>query len=213
MLELSSTFRIHRYPTALIDRVMLADGRSVLVRPVLPQDGELHRRFVRELSPASRYRRFHFALSELPDSTLDYLTKVDYASHLALLGEAFDERGDEVQVAEARYVRRTDADEADVADFALAVADRWQGLGLGRQMLAALVHGARRGGVRRLEGSVLADNEPMCSLLRRHGWRLRIDPDDGRLLVARLELAAVPVPAIASAIAPAIAPALEVAPC
>ncbi len=206
MLELSSTFRIHRYPAALIDRVMLADGRSVLVRPVLPQDGELQQRFVRELSPVSRYRRFHSAISELPDATLDYLTNVDYASHLALLAETFDELGEEIQVAEARYVRRTDADEAHVADFALAVADRWQGLGLGRRMLAALVDSARRAGVRRLEGSVLADNEPMCVLLRRHGWRLHIDPDDGRLLVARLELAPMPASAPAPGRAPAAAP-------
>jgi len=207
MLELSSTFRIHRYPAALIDRVMLADGRSVLVRPVLPQDGELHQRFVRELSPVSRYRRFHSAVSELPDATLAYLTNVDYASHLALLAETFDGRGEEIQVAEARYVRRTGADEAHVADFALAVADRWQGQGLGRRMLAALVDSARRGGVRRLEGSVLADNEPMCVLLRRHGWRLHIDPDDGRLLVARLELAPMSASAPASAPAPGRAPA------
>jgi len=200
MLELSSTFRIHRYPAALIDRVMLADGRSVLVRPVLPQDGALHQRFVRELSPASRYRRFHSAVSELPEATLDYLTQVDYASHLALLAETFGERGEEVQVAEARYVRRTDADEAHVADFALAVADRWQGLGLGSRMLAALVDSARSAGVRRLEGSVLADNEPMCVLLRRHGWKLRIDADDGRLLVASLELAPMSVPAPAAAL-------------
>ncbi|MBX3589304.1 MAG: GNAT family N-acetyltransferase [Burkholderiaceae bacterium] len=213
MLELSSTFRIHRYPAALIDRVMLANGRSVLVRPVLPQDGALHQRFVRELSPVSRYRRFHSAVSELPEATLDYLTQVDYASHLALLAETFDERDGEVQVAEARYVRRTDADEAHVADFALAVADRWQGLGLGRRMLKALVDSARRAGVRRLEGSVLADNEPMCVLLRRNGWKLRIDPDDGRLLVARLELAPVPAPALAPALLPALAPALEAAPC
>ena len=213
MLELSSTFRIHRYPAALIDRVTLVDGRSVLVRPVLPQDGALHQRFVRELSPVSRYRRFHSAVSELPEATLDYLTQVDYASHLALLAETFDERDGEVQVAEARYVRRTDADEAHVADFALAVADRWQGLGLGRRMLTALVDSARRAGVRRLEGSVLADNEPMCVLLRRNGWKLRIDPDDGRLLVARLELAPVPAPALAPALLPALAPALEAAPC
>jgi len=193
-IDVPAMFRIHRYPAALIDRVMLADGRSVLVRPVLPQDGELQQRFVRALSPASRYRRFHSAVSELPHATLDYLTQVDYASHLALLAETFDEQGGEIQVAEARYVRRDDADEARVADFALAVADRWQGLGLGRHLLGALVDSARRSGVRRLEGSVLADNEPMCGLLRGQGWRLRIDPDDGRLLVAGLDLA--PAPAL-----------------
>lgn len=193
-IDAPAMFRIHRYPAALIDRVPLADGRSVLVRPVLPQDGELQQRFVRALSPASRYRRFHSALSELPHATLAYLTQVDYASHLALLAETFDEQGGEIQVAEARYVRRSDASEAHVADFALAVADRWQGVGLGRHLLGALVDSARRSGVRRLEGSVLADNEQMRGLLRGQGWRLGMDPDDGRLLVAALDLA--PAPAL-----------------
>ncbi|RPH61798.1 MAG: GNAT family N-acetyltransferase, partial [Burkholderiales bacterium] len=143
----------------------------------------------RALSPTSRYRRFHSAVSELPSATLDYLTQVDYASHLALLAETFDEQGGEIQVAEARYVRRTDEDEAHIADFAVAVADHWQGLGLGRHLLNALVASARNGGVRRLEGSVLADNEPMCALMRGLGWRLRGDPDDARLLVASFDLA------------------------
>lgn len=189
VLDTPAMFRIHRYPAALIDRVVLADGRSVLLRPVLPQDSDLHQRFVRELSPTSRYRRFHSALSELSGSTLAYLTQVDYASHLALLAETFDERGGEIQVAEARYVRRLDEDEAHIADFAVAVADRWQGLGLGRHLLNALVASARNGGLRRLEGSVLADNEPMCALMHGLGWRLRRDPDDARLLVASLDLA------------------------
>ena len=184
-----ATFRIHRYPAALIDRLMLADGRCVLVRPVLPQDDMLQQRFVRELSPLSRYRRFHSALSELPVATLAYLTQVDYATHLALLAETFDEDGDERQVAEARYVRRGRPGETQVADFAIAVADGWQGQGLGKRLLDALVDSARRGGLQRLEGSVLADNEPMRALMRGRGWRMRTDPDDARLLVAGLELA------------------------
>ncbi len=190
-----AVFRIHRYPASLIDRVLLADGRSVLVRPVLPQDAELQQRFVRELSPMSRYRRFHSALNELPSTTLDYLTQVDYSSHLALLAETFDANGDEMQVAEARYVRRdayggasAQAPGGGIADFAIAVADTWQGAGLGSRLLAVLVAAARAGGVRRLEGSVLADNEPMRGFVRALGWRLRRDPSDARLVVAALDL-------------------------
>lgn len=190
----SAVFRIHRYPASLIDRVPLADGRSVLVRPVLPQDAPLQQRFVQALSARSRYRRFHSALSELSTGTLDYLTQVDYATHLALLAETFDERGDELQVAEARYVRRETArsagpaGEGGVADFAIAVADEWQGCGLGSRMLEALVASARAAGLQRLEGSVLADNDPMRALVRSRGWRLRRDPEDARLVVAVLDL-------------------------
>ncbi len=193
----ASTFRIHRYPASLIDRLTLDDGRSVLVRPVLPQDAALQQQFVRDLSPTSRYRRFHGPLRELPAGTLDYLTQVDYRAHLALLAETFDEHGEEVQVAEVRYVRRTaDDDDAEaeahtdagVADFAIAVADAWQGRGLGGRLLEVLVRSARDAGVRRLEGSVLADNEPMRGLMRARGFRLRRDPADAHLVIAWLDL-------------------------
>ncbi|MCD6679460.1 MAG: GNAT family N-acetyltransferase [Burkholderiaceae bacterium] len=175
----------------MIDKVTLADGRSVLVRPMLPQDAALHQQFVRALSPTSRYRRFHGSMRELSADMIEYLTQVDYRSHLALLAETFDSRGDEVQVADVRYVhRKAQGDGADerVADFAIAVADEWQGVGLGSRMLGALKTSARLGGVRRLEGSVLADNGPMRALMRARGWRVRRDPDDAHLLIAWLDL-------------------------
>ncbi len=184
-------FWIHRYPASLIDRLTLDDGRSVLVRPVLPQDAALHQQFVCALSQTSRYRRFHGPLRELSADTLEYLTQVDYRSHVALLAETFDARDEEVQVAEVRYVRRQAqggrVDEG-IADFAIAVADEWQGVGLGSRMIGALTASARAGGVRRLEGSVLADNEPMRALMRARGWRIRRDPEDAHLVIAWLDL-------------------------
>src|SRR5690606_1924002 len=186
-----AVFRIHRYPAALIDRVRLADGRSVLVRPVLPQDSALQQDFVRGLSAANRYRRCHSALRELPESTLDYLTQVDYASHLALLAETFEDDGCGVQVAEARYVLREDAD--DVAERAAAAADGWHGRGLATYVLRAVAAGAAASGLRRLEGSVLADNAPMRALVRSLGWRIGADPADARLVVASVSLNAAEV--------------------
>jgi acetyltransferase len=181
-------FRIHRYPTTLIDRVQLRDGRSVTIRPVLPQDAILQRAFVASLSPATRYRRFHGPVNELPEATLSYMTEVDYSSHLALLATALDAGGREVQVAEARWVRREPPDSTDVADFALAVADEWQRAGLGMLLLGKLVASAAAQGVRRLSGDVLADNDGMRRLLNQDGWHQRPDRFDARLIVAQLDL-------------------------
>jgi len=184
------TFHIHRYPVALIDRVELDDGRSVLVRPVLPQDSELQQRFVRALSADSRYRRFHAPVNELSEDTLDWLTRVDYSSHLALLAETFDEVGNELQVAEARYVRGGHGLPFDVAEFALAVADDWQGTGLGTRLLGALLARARVAGLRKLRGSVLADNRAMLKLAQRLGARVRGDIEDAHLMVVEFVLQA-----------------------
>jgi GNAT superfamily N-acetyltransferase len=175
-----------------IDRVRLRDGRRVTVRPVRPNDIaheiELHRTFFRSLSPQSQRRRFHGALRELSESVLRYLVDVDQTTHLALVAAATDHDGREVQIGEARWVRRQPPDDPEVADFAIAVADDWQGTGLGSRLLDGLVTTASRRGVRRLCGDVMRENESMLQWLQRKGWQLNRDPHDPAVLTAQLDL-------------------------
>lgn len=180
---------IARYPAALIDRVALADGRAVTLRPVLPQDAELTQAFYRSLSPSSRYLRFHMGVANLSSAVLRAFTEIDYDDHLALLAEVFDDDDGERQVADARFVRR---DSAPVADFAVAVADDWQGVGLGSTLIERMLAAARRRGIVRLDGEVLAVNRPMLELLRGRGFALRTDPQDARLVHASLATGAAP---------------------
>ncbi len=186
--DIAPPYRIPRYPSHLIERVTLADGRAVTVRPVQPQDAELQQALVRALSPASRYRRFHGALGELSPAMLRYLTDIDYDDHLALMATVIGPDGRDMQIAEARYVRRTG--QARVADIAIAVADRWQGIGLGTHLLRRLASSAAAGGIRSLQADVLSDNRRMLDLLRRLGWRLRSDRHEPRSMIAEIELQA-----------------------
>lgn len=174
-----------RYPTELIERARLRDGRTVLVRPVRPADAPLQRAFVGALSNASRLKRFHTGVAELPESLVRYLTDVDHVDHVALLGEAIV-AGDARQVGEARWVRRTD--EPDAADFAIAVADAYQGHGLGGRLLALLERSAAVRGIRRLHGSVLRSNRSMILWLAARGWRIERDPVDPSVVDAELAL-------------------------
>lgn len=181
----AAPYRIHRYPSMLIDRVTLADARVVTVRPVLPQDADAEQSFVSRLSPQSRRLRFHGAVNALPDSTLQSMTAIDYQRHLALIAESFDDDCTPRLVADARYV----VDDAGGAEFAVAVADDWQHVGLGRAVLRRLGRHARRQGLQYLEGAVLAGNGPMLALMRRWGASMRPDPDDADVVIATLRCA------------------------
>jgi hypothetical protein len=55
----------------------------VALRQIRPDDAAGLRGFVRDLSPASRRLRFHAALNELPEATLQALTCVDQRGHVA----------------------------------------------------------------------------------------------------------------------------------
>lgn len=156
-----------------------AKGHPVLLRAIRANDDRRFGDFVRELSPASRYNRFHSAVRELPEPWLGALMHVDPARELALLALSV-EGGRAVCIAEARYALHPDF--AGAREFALVVADHWQGQGLGGDLLQRLVSHARERGVERLFGEVLSTNAKMIRLATRAGFRIAAHPDDRRLV-------------------------------
>jgi acetyltransferase len=164
-----------RYPSALIDRLTLADGRQVVVRPVLATDAPAQQDFVRALSLESRRKRFHVPLKELSPTLLRQLTDVDHVGHVVIVAEAFADDEDEATiVAEARYVR-----ECDETHFAIAVADAWQGIGLGRALMQRLLRYAARRGVVRLVADMLPGNTAMLQLAGSFGGRRAVSSPHG----------------------------------
>jgi acetyltransferase len=83
----------------------------------------------------------------------------------------------------ARYVR----DDNQAAEFALVVADSWQGRGIGTRLMAKLIDAARRRGVKRLYGEILATNRPMLGLATKLGFTLKRH-DDPTITRALLDL-------------------------
>ena len=84
-------------------------------------------------------------------------TQIDYDRELALVAVA-DTGGVPVFVGVARYITNPDQESAE---FAVVVADAWQGRGVARVLMERLIDCARRRGLRRLEGAVLRANHNM----------------------------------------------------
>jgi acetyltransferase len=158
-----------RYPFELVDFWQTRDGERVVLRPVHPQDAELAREFVRALSPESRYNRFHQPLNDLTPQMARWATHVDYHRHLALIAVVVRD-GREIEIGVARYVV---GEGDDTAELAIAVADAWQGKGIGARLLGSLMQAAARRGLTWLEGEVLANNKGMLGLAQKLGFRVR----------------------------------------
>lgn len=150
----------------------------VLIRPLQLQDAAALRTFVERLSPESRYGRFQYVVKEVTPQMLQLLLVADPRTHVAL--GAFD--GADL-VGEARYVRQGDS-----AEFALAVADDRRRHGLARRLMDHLLQAARRHGLRRLEGEVLAGNQPMLEFVAQAGFLLQPHFEDARLVRAHKDL-------------------------
>lgn len=109
------------------------------------------------LSARSRYLRFHSPTPRLTASARRVLVDVDGERHAAVCARV---GGDPVGIA--RLIRTSCG-----AEIAVAVVDRWQRRGIGRQLLEALTVVAARLGVAELHGDVLPDNEAMLALVRK----------------------------------------------
>jgi|tagenome__1003787_1003787.scaffolds.fasta_scaffold20823013_4 ribosomal protein S18 acetylase RimI-like enzyme len=132
----------------------------VATRPVRPADQGLFCRLWGRLSRETVYRRFHAPVHALPEETVRHLVTVDHDLREAVVAVV----GGEV-VGVARYDRP--AEDSSTAEVAVLVEDAWQGVGLGRQLLAELTDLAARRGVRTLTATVQPDNGPVLGLLRR----------------------------------------------
>jgi RimJ/RimL family protein N-acetyltransferase len=146
------------------ENVVLRDGSQVLIRPVRSTDAELIAEAFARLSERSRRMRFLGKKDELTAAELRYYTNVDHHDHEAL--GALDP-ADGGGVGVARYVR--DADDPQAAEIAIAIADDWQGRGLGTELLGRLSHRAREEGIRRFTAVMASENVPMGMLLHSVG--------------------------------------------
>jgi acetyltransferase len=190
------TYTIDRYPAELIDVVSVKSGERVTIRPVLPQDEELVATFFRNLSDAARRNRFFRSLRELPPALLHAFTSIDYHAHLALIA-TIHVGPCEAIVGEARYVVVAPGE----AEFAVTVADAWQGQGVGTMLLSRLISRAEEEGVTRLFGDVLLTNQAMRRLAGNLGMVVAPTGEGLGLLRAEMSVgtpkksrSAVPVP-------------------
>ena len=88
------------YPQEYRRLVTLHDGRSVLIRPVLPSDAPALGESIKSADADTIRRRFLGGHLQVTPALLDYLTTVDYTSRFALVAvEPASQRG----VAIARY--------------------------------------------------------------------------------------------------------------
>lgn len=157
-------------------------GVQVTLRRTQRQDGGALRAMVDGLSRESRYFRF-LTGGRVVDQIVDGLAAPGPGG-VALVVVAPAADGTPAIVASAEYVVS-----GQVGEFAVVVADGWQGQGLGRRLIARLCELARAAGLRGLRGDVLSENRRMLAILRGLGFASRRNPEDSYLHEVTLALA------------------------
>jgi acyl-CoA synthetase (NDP forming)/GNAT superfamily N-acetyltransferase len=145
--------------------VVLSDGSTVHIRPIVPQDKDgliaFHDRQTRE----SLYYRYFSAKAGLSEHEAERFTNVDMVNRVGLVVE----EGDRL-IAWASFDRWPGRQDADVA---FLTDDSHHGRGIATILLEHLAAIAIAVGVTRFTAEVLGDNRAMLSVFTKAGWPVR----------------------------------------
>ncbi len=158
------------YPAHWEADVLLRDGSTMRIRPILSSDADALQAFHEAQSEESTYFRFFAPMRSLPPRDLERLVTVDHTDRVALVMLS----GERI-VAVGRY----DRIEAGTAEVAFNVSDAHQGRGLGSVLLEHLAAAARERGIDRFVADVLPSNARMIRVFSDAGYDVRQRYEDG----------------------------------
>ena len=177
--------KLEKYKTAVI----LKDGSTLYLRPVVPEDEERLLALFSRLSRHSVYLRFHHVLNQMSKEEAKRFCAVDYDNDFALAATLGDV-GEERIIAVGHFYRMP---VGDLAEAAFVVEDAYQGKGIGSHLLEQLAVIAREMGIRTFEASVLSENREMMQVLEHSGFYIAEELESG---VYQMEMDLAPTPTV-----------------
>ncbi len=151
--------------------IVLKDGSTVTVRPVEARDEAALSAFYTKLSPESLAFRFFASPTDVAE-VAKRLVISNYESQFGLVATSGN-----LIVGHSVYIvtggRR--------AEMGIAIADEFQGRGLGLLLFAQLADTAAHSGIEVFEAVVRADNHRMLDMLRESGFPLRLRSEPGEI--------------------------------
>lgn len=158
-----------QYPRELeIYRTTYA-GLRIKLRPVNISDEPKLKDFFYSLSDETSYKRFISARRDMPHERLQDFVIIDYTRETVILA-TLEEAGSEKIVGVGQYGIEEGAHSAEVA---LVVSDKYQGRGIGTEILRYLTYLAKKDGLLGFTAEVLTENRSMISLFEAMGYDIQ----------------------------------------
>ncbi len=176
---------IRPYPKQLEQRFELPDGRTLYLRPILPEDEPSLRDMVRRMPEEDVRLRFFQPIKELSHDMAARLTQLDYDREMAFV---VTDSGVAGQAPIWGVVRMNAEPDMEKAEYAIAIDRNMTGLGLGPMLMRRIIDYARLRGFKELFGLVLRENDSMLRLCQALGFTVKVMPDDPGVMEVALKL-------------------------
>jgi len=151
----------------------LRDGRTVLLRPIRPEDEPMWLEMFQRFSQESIRYRFFQIISETPHEVRVRYCNIDYDREIAIVAE-LTENGQRKILG---VVRLSIEPNGKAGEIAFIVADPWQQQGLGSKMLDYMLEICKDKKLETVYGIMLPDNVRAISLMKKMGFTVRTEED------------------------------------
>lgn len=165
-----------------LDTNVLINDRWVTIRPIRSTDVKMEINFVRKLSALTKHYRFLCTLNELSPEQAKQFCEVDGLHNMAFVATVRDD-GREVEIGVCRYAL---ADNSEVREMAITIADEWQRTELAKVLMQHLLDAAKHYGIRRLYSIELAENQEMRRFAQDFGMDVERDPGNATQVIYSL---------------------------
>jgi len=162
------------YPKKYETLWKLRDGRTVLLRPIKPEDEPLWLEMFQNFSEESIRYRFFQIIKDTPHEVRVRYCNIDYDREIAIVAE-LTENGQRKILGVVRVSLEPDAKNGEIA---FIVADPWQGLGLGTKMVDYVLEICRDMKIETIYAIMLPDNRRAINLMQKMGFNIQ-HLDDG----------------------------------
>lgn len=167
-LEPHAHLVISPYPTKYQTLWQMRDGRTVLLRPIKPEDEPLWLEMFQQFSEESIRYRFFQILKDTPHETRIRYTNIDYDREIALVAELAED-GRKKILGVVRVGIEPDGKKGEIA---FIIADPWQGFGLGTKLVDYAIEVAKDMKIENLYAIMLPDNARAIGLMRKMGFAI-----------------------------------------
>lgn len=150
----------NNYPIQYIEPIQLDNGTIVQLRPIHPSDSKYAENLDQIVSKHSLYQRF-LGFVKISDQVVKRFTQLDYNNEMAIIAEI--KQGSKKQVIGIARIANSGGKKAD---FAILIADAWQGSGLGKVMTEYILAIANDLGYKSVGAQVFSNNIAMLKILR-----------------------------------------------
>jgi acetyltransferase len=179
-----SHLAIRPYPEHVVRPVRLKDGTPVVLRAIKPEDEPMWHGLLESCSAESIQMRFFSLIREFTHDMATRYCCIDYDREIAIVAEVETEPGERQLVGVGRLV--TDP-QHESAEYAVIVADAWQGKGLGLLLTDYCLEIAKEWNIRRVTAATLPHNQRMLRTFRNYDFTTQHNREEG-VVTATLEL-------------------------